>query len=145
MTDQQLSSTILNILKEVQEPLPTLEISKRAGFRTAKDVNPTLYSLLAKKQVDKVADEGGRNPRWILSNIKEAPTPAPTGALRQEILTLLEKSQEPLTPTCIKSQLAQPILRSQINAVLYNLQKEGQVTKTSNPDGTNPKWSLIRA
>lgn len=143
MTD--LKVTILNILQESQDPLPTLEISKRAGFKTAKDINPTLYSLLASKEVDKIAEEGGRNPRWTLNNAKATPTQAPTGALRQEILSLLEKATEPLTPTCVKSQLAQPALRSQINAVLYNLQKEGHVTKTANPDGTNPRWSLIKA
>ncbi len=143
MTD--LKVTILNILRESQDPLPTLEISKRAGLKTAKDINPTLYSLLASKEVDKIAEEGGRNPRWMLNNTKATPTQAPTGALRQEILSLLEKATEPLTPTCVKSQLAQPTLRSQINAVLYNLQKEGRVTKTANPDGTNPRWSLIKA
>ena len=139
---QQLSSTILEILKTAQTPLPTLEISKRAGFKTAKDVNPTLYSLLANKQVEKIADEGGRNPRWSLHEGENQVAPQ-TSKLREEILALMVKSTEPLSPICIRSQLEQPVPKAQINAVLYNLLKEKIAVKTANPDGTNPRWSLV--
>ena len=145
MANQPLASTILDILKAAQSPLPTLQISKQAGFKTAKDVNPTLYALLASKQVEKIAEENGSNPRWSLPGDKNpSPLQTPTtNKLREEILTLLSKSTEALSPTCIRSQLEQPVPRAEINALLYSFLKEKLVVKTSNPDGTNPKWSLV--
>ena len=137
MANIQLRTTILNILKEADKPLPPLEISKKAGLKTSKDVNPILYSMLSNKQVEKIADEGGRNPRWVLLDSN-----TPETKLRDEVLSLLKTSQEPLSPSSIQTQLGQPIAKKNLNSILYSLQKEDLLIKTANPDGTNPKWSL---
>lgn len=140
MTD--LKVTIINILQAAQGPLPTLEISKQAGFKTCKDINPTLYVLLAQKRVEKISDEGGRNPRWLLHQ-EEVSSPN-VNNLRQEILAILERSSEPLSPKCIVSQLEQSISRTEVNSVLHKLLKDKLLIKTPKPDGTDPKWSFIK-
>lgn len=57
-----------NILKVLQEEkgtlLPTLQIAKKVGLKTTKEVNPTLYALLKSGEVEKISEEGGRNPKW---------------------------------------------------------------------------------
>lgn len=62
-THQQL---VLELLSTSKEPMKTLNISKVIFGQkaTCKDINPLLYSMLKQGLLDKISDEGGKNPRW---------------------------------------------------------------------------------
>lgn len=130
MADLKLS--LLKILQQAEDPIPTLELAKRVGKSTTKEINPSLYSLLSSKQVEKIAEENGSNPRWRLS---------PQARAREAVLALLN-SKEAIPVKRIQEQLRTKLEKTQLNSLLYSLQKEGLVTKEANPDGTNPRWLL---
>lgn len=129
-----LKPRILAYLKTQEEPIPTLDLAKAMGMGTCKDINPILYSLLSSKQVEKITEGRGRNPRWCLSD---------QGKVREELLSLLEKAKEPLSPGEIRQGLTHLLSKSELNSLLYSLQKEELVTKMANENGSQPKWALF--
>lgn len=64
-----IESQISSVLSIQQQPMPTLIIAKSIfGVNArAKDVNPHLYRMEKKGLVNKYCEEGGKNPRWVLS------------------------------------------------------------------------------
>jgi DNA-binding IclR family transcriptional regulator len=129
-----LRERILALLHSAEEPVPTLEIAKKMGLVTAKDVNPTLYSLAGSKLVEKISEEGGSRPRWRLS---------PQAGARDKVLSYLQGLESGKSPLEIKRALNLNLSKAELNSLLYALQKEGLVKKEANADGTQPKWSLV--
>lgn len=72
MADQEqgLRNKILEVLKEADGPLTPQEISHRVGFlkphNQACKVNPSLYALLEKGEIEKHASTNGRKPNYSL-------------------------------------------------------------------------------
>ena len=64
MTD--LKTQIITFLSAAQNPVPTLEIAKKIGLTTTREVNPFLYKLQTEGKVIKTAEDNGSKPRWSL-------------------------------------------------------------------------------
>ena len=128
-----LGPVIISLLEEAATPLATLDIAKRAGLTTTKEVNPTLYTLLNAKQVTKICDKDGAHPRWQLSEHYK---------IQGRIIQLLNETPEAFAVKEIKARLNLDMTRSEINTILYSLLKRNLVTKTANPDGTQPRWKI---
>ncbi len=64
-----LPTLIIEYLSDKTEPVPTLQISKYVlgSKATKKMVNPALYTLQKLGKVQKIAEENGGNPRWIIT------------------------------------------------------------------------------
>lgn len=60
---------VLDFLSSSTEPIQTLKVARAVlgPKSTCKDINPLLYSMLKDGLLKKIADEGGRNPRWTKS------------------------------------------------------------------------------
>jgi hypothetical protein len=66
MSSEDLSAKILRFLESKEDYVSTIGIAKEVVGENAraKDVNPTLYSLLSKKKVQKTANDNGGAPHW---------------------------------------------------------------------------------
>lgn len=66
MSEDQILEYLKGASKE--NPKPTLEISKAVfgNGATKRIINPTLYKLQKKGQIEKIANENGGNPRWYI-------------------------------------------------------------------------------
>jgi len=148
----------------IRPPMKTIDIAKEL-FGTngeSKMVNPTLYGLEKKGLLVKIADEGGKNPRWTVakpgagfpkddekSDCKEHKTELPKLSdeeAKARILEVLRNSSDPVPTLTISRALYGPkATRKMVNSQLYSLLSKNLVSKSSNPDGTNPHWSLVQA
>lgn len=116
--------SLLEILSD--EPLPTLEIAKRifGPDATTKQVNPLLYSLLARHDVEKITEENGSKPRWKLSR---------GYYIKSQILEYLSDSERSTQNICQDLKLS----RRELEPLLNSLKKEQKIEKNE----TN--WYLI--
>lgn len=131
MSDLKLLT--LNFLKNQPQSVNSLTIAKGVGLTTTREINPTIYSLLSARKVTKVEVPNNLQPFWKFN--------AQGDDLEKSILSALEKSSVPLATKELRS-LNPSVEKAELNALLYSLAKDGVVVKTSNPDGTNPTWSM---
>jgi len=66
-----IKTKILKELEECNEPIDTLQVSKKVfGVgSTQKMVNPSLYALLKEGKIEKVTKDGSQRPCWKLSTL----------------------------------------------------------------------------
>lgn len=129
-----LRDQIISALEEAKEPISTLDLAKKVGKTTPKEINPDLYSLLAEKRVIKTARPDGTRPKWSLSGRNKS---------EEDIMSLLKGEKEPiLTRTLVGRLNEADITRKDVNSILYSLEKRGVVTKSADPDGRNPRWKI---
>ncbi len=62
MTD--LKTQVLEFLATQGDHVGTLQIAKAMGLKTAKEINPTLYSLMKDNKIKKESEPNGSKPRW---------------------------------------------------------------------------------
>ena len=114
MSDLKLLT--LNFLKAQTQAVNSLTIAKGVGLTTTREINPTLYTLLNTRKVTKVDIPNNAQPFWKFNN--------EGNDLEKSILAILEKSQVPVPTKELKS-LNPSIEKSDLNALLYSLTKDG--------------------
>jgi len=177
--DTQLEQRILSLLStsevdpitrlpkpngKLRDPMKTLDIAKELLGETAKakDVNPTLYSLLKRKMVIKT-DTNGKDPHWTINPQgsmnnqsqleKESKNEDETGPdsmdllpedeAKRQILEYLQTESEPIKTLMIAKKLyGSKGRRKHVNSILYSMLSKGLVSKSANPDNTDPRWIM---
>lgn len=109
--------------------LSAVDIAGALGLTKASEVNPTLYSMLSRKLVQKSTDT---RPMWSL--VPDFATP---------IRTYLTGKTEVSTRDVARAVFGPTGSPKQINPILYAMESAGVVRKTSEPDGTKPRWTLV--
>lgn len=127
------SNKIFDLLKSEKEPIRAEALAQRLNIDKSQ-TNAQLYKLLREKRVKKIANPNGTNPRWMIDTDHNN--------LHDEIISLLKEEEGKLLPLKeIVSRLNSN--KKEINSILYSLQRNGLVEKTSNADGTNPQWRYV--
>jgi hypothetical protein len=145
-----------------RSPMKTVEIAKElfGPEATAKQVNPTLYSLEKKGRVVKTTNSDGKEPRWALapnqpadsdeSTATEKNEPArpeipalPDEELRTRLVELVcQSTQSVPTLTLARAIYGPQATRKLVNPALYSLERKGVIRKVAEENGTNPRWIL---
>jgi Fe2+ or Zn2+ uptake regulation protein len=65
-----LQEKILEVLRKATKPLTPQDIAHQVGFRRphnqASHVNPTLYDLLERKEIERTTNQQGNKPRYSI-------------------------------------------------------------------------------
>jgi hypothetical protein len=149
-----------------RSPMKTVEIAKAlfGPEATAKQVNPTLYSLEKRGRVVKTTNSDGKEPRWALSpnqpassdssasnRSSDAPEstsqpdiPAlPDDELRTRLVEHVRQSTQPVPTLALARAVYGPqATRKMVNPALYSLERKGVLRKVAEDNGTNPRWVL---
>ena len=100
-----------------------------------KDVNPTLYSLLSKKEV---SIETSSPPRWTLANKDNNKTES---VINQDEIVKCITEHQPISALNIARKVIDKNSKAKnINPTLYRMQKDGIIHCT---DSTPPLWSMM--
>jgi len=160
-----MEAQILSLLS-TDVPMKTLDIAQQilGKMAKAKDVNPTLYKLQREGKVTKIAEEGGKNPRWVrnvfsgesfpnrqksdleeTSSSSDMPSPdLSEDDLKQKILEILRRESEPVSTQRIAQMIfGKGATRKLVNPTLYSLKNQGMIKKFCDEDGTRPRWTLL--
>jgi Fe2+ or Zn2+ uptake regulation protein len=66
----KLQEKILEVLRKAPKPLTPQDIAHQVGFRRphnqAANVNPTLYDLLERNQIERTTNQQGNKPRYSI-------------------------------------------------------------------------------
>ena len=128
-----LEGKIIELLREHPDGLNAKEIVIALDLKEKKEVNPTLYKMASKK-ILRYSQPG---PLWKLLEIKKRSEDD------EKILRFLAEKKEPVPTLVIAKQIfGDTAVAKMINPLLYSLAKQGKIVKTSESNGTKPRWSL---
>lgn len=122
---------ILSVLNSSEGFVSTTTLVKTLGHPRP-SINSELYKMMAAKLVEKRSDDKGGNPEWkSLAND------------RDNIISFLSEHDKPVATLAISKHIFGPKgTAKDVNPMLYALEKEGYIVKTTDSAGTKPHWFL---